>query len=116
MPVSKTNKFTLSKNNRIMEKDLTKSAPKGRILSADELKHILGGVGDSSTKCECNLKLSNGTWRVEEVSAKVTTEKKCRSACTEACKNFKETSAFDGKPLTCRSYRIHYTYSESGTL
>ena len=101
-----------------MKKITLKAAPKGRILSNNELKEILGGVGNYSAKCTCILTL-NGEAVSKNLSSNASdSESACISGCSAACDSYNKGESSPTTPVQtkqCTGFSATYTASSSGS-
>ena len=102
-----------------MKKIVLRAAPKGRILSNNELKSILGGVGVTTQDCKCTLQLSNGVFIDEEVDGSADSGvKECREACAAACSGYTKYVSSDPQTtptkLTCSGFTIDFHITSDG--
>lgn len=98
-----------------MKKIKLKAAPRGRILSNNELKNILAGRGDISKKCTCKLTLSTQKIVDYNVPSGESSEQTCLNGCHSACVHY-EATVGSTTAVVCLGYSANYDASASGTI
>lgn len=95
-----------------MKKIKLKAAPRGRILSNNELKNIRGGKDTVSISCECVMEtVKNGTDTRKPGGSADGSIEACVTACYNICNGYSGTS---GDPDDCTYFSATYNVSVSG--